>query len=135
MVESSFTESDLAASSRRMRRIMWGLAGVGAIAAAVLKGAAWGLSFLFGAVLSIASFHYTKRFVRSIGPEEESHPGSFKVMLVGLRYLLAAGLLSWLAANAGLQIPAALFGLLTGAAAVVVEIICQLIVFRSHTSK
>lgn len=113
------------AATPRMKRIMWGLACAGTLWFALARGAVWGLSFLLGALISLASFHFTERFVNGMdggGPR----PSTFTAALAGMRYLFIAGLVFVLAATAGLQVLGALLGLLVAAAAALLEMIFEL---------
>lgn len=110
----------------RMKRFLWVLAVTGAVGFAGMKGLGWGASFAAGALLAVVSFEYTHRFVASIGGEAAHKPGNTKAVLMGLRYLFLAGILYLLVSAVGLNLLAALLGLLTPAAAVVIEMLYQL---------
>ncbi|MBI4909618.1 MAG: ATP synthase subunit I [Acidobacteria bacterium] len=115
-----------------MKRFLWVLAATGSVALGIANGLSWGISFATGALLAIASFQYTHRFVNSIGSEPAAKPTNTKAVLVGLRYLFLAGLLYLLASTAGLNVPAALLGLLTPAAAALIEMLYQLGTLRKR---
>jgi hypothetical protein len=115
-----------------MKRLMWGLACGGTLSFGLAKGAVGGLSFLLGALISIASFHYTDRYVNRMGSGGRSTPSTFTAALAGLRYLFIAALVYVLAATAGLQVLEALLGMLVAAAAVLIGMIYELALSRSR---
>lgn len=110
-----------------MKLIMIVLAGVGCVALGVAKGVDWGAGFLLGALLSIASFHWTHRFVMAIGPGGEAKPRTWKSVLLGARYLLIAAVVYAIINSFGLNILAALSGLLIAAIAALLEILYEFI--------
>ncbi|MFN7932883.1 MAG: ATP synthase subunit I [Bryobacteraceae bacterium] len=111
----------------RMKRIMAVLAFAGSVAFAFWKGIPWGTGFLLGALISIASFHWTHRFVMAIGPGGEAKPKTWKSVLLGVRYLLIAAVVYAIINSFGLNILAALCGLLIAAVATVLEILYEFI--------
>ena len=122
-MESSFS---FEASAGRMKRFLLVLAVSGALGLGAAKGLIFAVSFAVGALLAVVSFHYTYKFVSGIGKELAEKPSQTKAVLVGLRYLFIAGLLYVLMAEVGLNVLAALLGLLTPAGAVVLEMVYQL---------
>ena len=108
-----------------MQRTMLLLTAGGAMGFSVQKGIGWGLSFLVGALLSMASFRYTLRFVRAIGPDAGTRPSTGKAILIGGRYLLLAAIVYFLTTTAGLNVLCALLGLFIAAAAALVEMMYQ----------
>jgi hypothetical protein len=111
----------------RMKRIMGVLAGAGCVAFAAWKGLPWGSGFLLGALVSIASFHWTHRFVMAIGPGGDAKPKTWKSVLLGARYLIIAALVYAMISSFGLNILAALCGLLIAAVAALLEILYEFI--------
>ena len=138
--EQAFTETAL----RRITRGMAALAAAGCLACLILRGWKWGLAYLLGAAASCVNFRWLKSVVYSLGaaPDRRSvsrprcagtggrHNARFAI-LMGLRYaLLAAG--AYVIVNfTSLSLPAALAGLLVPAAAVILEIVFELIYARS----
>lgn len=122
MVTDSATGFDFARSMERVRRWLWVLAGVGAVGFAVRRDTSWGFSFLCGALLAMAGFHLTHRVVLSLGPGMPARPG-WRGLVFAARYLLMGAAL-WAGAEwFGLRPIGALLGLLTPAAAVLLELI------------
>lgn len=97
------------------------LGGLGTAVAAIRGGLPWAVGFLFGTVFSGGSFWFWHRTVKRIG--ENSSP----TMMAGLRYLvfLSAGYVIFNFSEASLL--AALAGCLVAAAAVILEILFELI--------
>lgn len=111
----------------RMKRIMAGLALIGFAALLVAKGKEWAAGYLLGSLISLASFHWTHRFVMAIGPGGEAKPKTWKSVLLGVRYLLIAAVVYAIITSFGLNILAALCGLLTAAVAALLEILYEFI--------
>ncbi len=111
----------------RMKRIMAALAVAGSVAFAIWKGVPWGSGFLLGAIISIAGFHWTHRFVMAIGPGGEAKPKTWKSVLLGARYLIIAAVVYAMMNSFGLNILAALCGLLIAAVAALLEILYEFI--------
>ena len=113
---------------RRISRIILALGAMGAIGAALWKGLPSGFAFLIGAAVSFASFS-SWRYVASIlvpveGPANPAkrHPGLFVLRLLAL-FAVAWVIIKFL----GLNLAAAAVGLLVSGAAVVLEIVYELI--------
>jgi len=118
---------DLDIAVVRMRRIMWTLGAVGSLFLLAWRGAAWGLGFAVGSLISIASFHYTHRFVMALGSAGAAKPRTWKSVLLGARYLLIFGAVYAMMTVFGLNILAALCGLMIAAAAALLEILYEFI--------
>src|SRR5580692_6122186 len=111
---------------RVVRRIGWmilALGFAGAIATAAWKGPSSGLAFLIGAAISYTSFRGWRYFVDSIGP----NPKQQKPVLYVLRLVAVAAGACVIIKFLGLNLAAAAVGLLVSGAAVVLEIIYELI--------
>jgi ATP synthase I chain len=111
---------------RVVRRIGWlilalGLAG--GIATAIWKGPASGLAFLIGAAISYASFRAWRRVVDALGPNaKKPNPALYALRMVAV----VAG--AWVIIKfLGLNLAAAAVGLLVSGAAIVLEIVYELI--------
>ena len=119
-------QNDAEFYERVVRRIGWiivSLGIAGAIAAAAWKGVSNGLAFLIGAAISYASFRSWRRFADAIGPE----PRKPKPALYALR-MIAVVAAAWVIIKfLGLNLAAAALGLLVSGAAVVLEIVYELI--------
>ncbi len=113
-----------------MCRIMRGtvaLAAAGCLVCLVLRGWRWALAYLLGAAASYLNFRWLKRVVDALGAVLSARPSPKFAILIGLRYvLLGAG--AYVIVNfTSLSLPAALIGLFVPVAAVIVEIVFQLI--------
>ncbi|GEM_PF-6986520 len=106
---------------------MWLFAAIGTAALAVTLGLSWAAGFLTGALIAQISFQVTHRFVLSIGGGARGKPAVWKTVLVGGRYLIIAALIYAMMKLFGLNILAALCGLLVAAAAALIEILYELI--------
>jgi hypothetical protein len=109
-----------------VRRITWiivGLGVAGAVGAALLKGIPSGFAFLIGSAISFASFWGWRYIVDAFGPNpKKRRPTFFVIRLLAL----VAG--AWVIIKfLGLNVAAAALGLLVSGAAVVLEIIYELI--------
>jgi hypothetical protein len=109
-----------------VRRIGWiilalGLAG--AIGAAAWKGVASGFAFLIGAAISYASFRGWRRVVDALGPNPKKPNPALYILRLGAVLGGAWVIIKFL----GLNLAAAALGLLVSGAAVILEIIYELI--------
>ena len=109
-----------------VRRISWiilGLGVAGAVGVALLKGIPSGFAFLIGSAISFASFWGWRHIVDAFGPNpRKRRPAFFVIRLLAL----VAG--AWVIIKfLGLNLAAAALGLLVSGAAVVLEIIYELI--------
>lgn len=111
---------------RVVRRIGWmilALGFCGAAGAAIWKGPASGIAFLIGAAISYASFRAWRQVADAIGPNpKKPKPVLYVFRLVGV-LAVAWAIIKFL----GLNVAAAALGLLVSGAAVVLEILYELI--------
>jgi ATP synthase I chain len=112
---------------RRISRIILALGLIGATITAVLKGIPSGFAFLIGSAVSFASFWGWRYVVDAFGPNPKQRKPAFFVLrlflLLGGAYVIIKFL--------GLNVAAAAMGLLVSGAAVVLEIIYELIYARA----
>src|SRR5690348_8995524 len=104
------------------------LSGAGTLVTAVYGGWRWAFGFVLGAAAGYLNFRWLKRLVDSLGEAARGKPPRARVaVFLGLRYLLlAAG--GYVILNfSTLSLAAALIGLFVPAAAVVLEILFELI--------
>lgn len=114
----------------RIRRAMLWLSVAGAAVAAGWKGWEWGLGFLAGAAVSLLNFVWLHQLVATLG-EGARRPRKRLVWFLALRYVLL-GLGGYVIVKFfGLNLAAGLIGLLVAAAAVILEIIYELIYARA----
>jgi hypothetical protein len=131
MAEPEIAEPQFA---RAVGRIMWmtlALGGIGTVAALIAWGWSGGGGFLAGAAASYLNFRWLKRLVDALGRASEGEPPRARVaVFLGLRYaLLAAGAYAILKSSI-LSLPAALAGLFVSVAAVILEILFELVYAR-----
>ena len=121
--ERSFYSSAL----RRIARNTAALAAAGCLAGLLLRGWKWALAYLLGAAASTLNFYWLKRMADGVAGAAKVRPSSKFAVLIGLRYVvLAAGAYAILNFTS-LSLPAALIGLFVPVAAVILEMIFQLI--------
>jgi hypothetical protein len=108
--------------------LAFGLTGAGAGTAAF--GWQWGVGFLLGAMASWANFHWLKRLVMALS-QASAAPGKSPrkrvAVIFGLRYLLLAAGAYAIVNYSEFSLAAALAGLFVAVAAVVIEIVFELI--------
>jgi hypothetical protein len=112
---------------RRITRLSATLALVGCVACLVLRGWKWAVGYLLGAAASHLNFRWLKRVVESLGVAARRRPGAKFAILMGLRYLLLAAGCYVIVNFTSLSLPAALAGLFVPVAAVILEIVFELI--------
>ncbi len=123
-------EPDQAHYDRAARRIGHWLLGFsvgGAVAAWIYGGWQWGLGFLVGAGASALNFRWLKQVAESLGSGGKRRPRARTAILMGLRYLLLATGAYVILRFSALSLPAALAGLFVAVAAVIFEILFELI--------
>ena len=122
------TDSDFYTRAlHRVGVLILALGTIGAGALTTLKGFRMGLAFLIGALFSYASFWGWQHLVLALSPgakRKNSWRFVFRIVLLGGAALAIIRLL-------GLNVVAAVTGLLVSAAAVILEIIFELIYARA----
>lgn len=118
-------------ASRRMVRAAVGLALAGCAACLILRDWKWAVAYLLGAAASYLNFHWLHRVVQALGAKVTARPSPKFAILIGLRYVvLGAG--AYVIVNfTSLSLPAALIGLFVPVAAVILEIVFELVYERS----
>lgn len=114
---------------RRIDRVAWVLAGGVTLGVAVLQGWRAGVGCAIGAVLSFVNLQLWKRVANAVGPEG----GGPSATALGLRYLLLGGVIFVIIKYFEVSLLAVLAGLLVSVAAVLLEILYELI-FTSHSA-
>jgi hypothetical protein len=104
------------------------LSASGAIAAGIYGGWRWTAGFLLGAGASWVNFRWIKQLVSSLGDVAAGKPPRTRVaVILGLRYLLL-GVAAYVILNfTALSLAAAFFGLFVPVAAVILEILFELV--------
>jgi hypothetical protein len=125
-------ENYLARAAGRMVLFMAVMSIAGVLVLLAWKGWRWALGFALGAVASWLNFRWLKKLVDSLG---EAAAGkrlkNRAAVLLGLRYLLLAAAGYAILRFSEISLPAALVGLFVSAAAVIIEILYQLIAYGS----
>jgi hypothetical protein len=108
---------------RRISRIIPVLGLVGALATAIWKGVGSGFAFLIGSAVSYASFWGWRTVASALVPTSKKRTPAFFVLR-----LLALAVGAWVIIKfLGLNVAAAALGLLVSGAAVILELIYELI--------
>lgn len=113
-----------------LRRITRGtllLALAGCLFCLFWRGWKWALPYLLGAAASYLNFRWLKRVVDALGGALSARPSPKYAVLIGLRYLLLGAGVYAIVSFTSLSLPAALTGLLVPVAAVIGEIIFELV--------
>jgi hypothetical protein len=126
-------ESRFGCATDRMTCSMLLLAAAGSGMGWILWGWRWGLGFLAGAAASFLNFRWLRRMVEALGESAQPRrrPKVRAAVFLGLRYgLLGLGAYVILVTSA-LSVPAVLSGLFVAVAAVIAEILFQLVYARN----
>ena len=112
--------------SQVIRRITWtilvlGLAG--SVLLAGIKGIRFGFGFLVGSAISYLSFWRWQQVVGALGPGQTKRPAWMFILRILVLVVLAIMIIRFLK----LDVAAAVSGLLVSAAAVVIEILYELV--------
>ena len=125
-------EHYLARSVGRMYVSMAVMSVAGVLALLVWQGWRWGLGFALGAVASWLNFRWLKKLVDSLGQASQGKRLKNRTaVLLGLRYVLLAAAGYGILRFSEISLTAALVGLFVSAAAVILEILYQLIAYGS----
>ena len=117
----------------RMARAML-LLGIGGGAVGwVLGGWRWGAGFLLGAAASGLNFRWLKQLVEALGEtaSPRTRPKARVAVFLGLRYGLLGLVTYVILITSALSVPAVLSGLFVSVAAVIVEILFELVYARN----
>ena len=121
-------ERRVARAIGRMGKAMIVLTAAGAIVLFAWRGWSWSAGWLLGCAASGLNFHWLRRVTEALGSPEA---GQRKAVLLVLRYLLLGGGAYVILKYTAISLPAALAGLFIPAAAVIVEILIQLVYARN----
>ena len=111
----------------RLFTVLVGL--TGSMVVLVAQGVRPAAGFLAGAALSVLNFRGLSMLVNAIGGT--ARPGPLAAVLIALRYLLIGLIIYVIVRFLGVTPAAVIGGLLAAFAAVILEILCELI-FRIH---
>ena len=119
-------------SVTRMIRSMAAMSAAGVLLLWLWQGWRWGLGFALGAAASWLNFCWLKKLVDSLAQAASGKPPRNRAaVMLGLRYLLLAAAGYVILRSSEISLAAALLGLFVSAAAVVLEIVYQLVVYGS----
>jgi hypothetical protein len=112
----------------RIWKAMFLIAAAGAIGAFLWRGLDWGAGFALGSVVSWLNFRWLKQLVYTLGGDR-ARPRT--AVRLALRYVLLGGGAYVILKYSLVSQPAALAGLFVSVAAVIVEILFELVYARS----
>lgn len=114
----------------RIVRVIGILAGAGTLIILLWRGWQWAAGFALGAAISWVNFRWLKRITDAIGGAGQARPQS--AVILGLRYLLLGGGAYVILRYSSISLPAALLGLFVSVAAVIFEILIELVYARNR---
>lgn len=115
-------------AAARMMRWMAALAAAGTVAGWFWQGWAWSGGFALGALASYLNFHWLKTLTDTLGAAASGTPPRKRLaVFMGLRYLLLGAGAYVIVKFSGLSLTAALAGLFVAVAAVILEILFELV--------
>ena len=112
---------------RRMDRIGWVLAAAGTAVTFAGRGVSSGCGFLCGALISLLNFRWWKTVVGRLGDPGRGPGLRGSAAILGLRYLLIGGAIYVIVKYLEVNLTAILAGLFVSVAAVVIELLYELI--------
>jgi ATP synthase I chain len=113
----------------RIWKLMWAIGVGGAIALLVWRGWWWGAGWVFGSALSALNFRWLKQMADGVG-SETAKPR--KAVFLGMRWILLGSGLYAILKYSAISVPAALAGLFLSTAAVMVEILFELLMYARN---
>jgi hypothetical protein len=113
----------------RMMRLAAGLGAAGVAVILVARGPRDAGGFLIGAILSLASFRSWRRLAEMLG-DSGKPPARGSAAFLAMRYLLIAGAVYAIVKLLGITPAAVVVGLLVSVAAVVLELLYELVTSR-----
>lgn len=115
----------------RMSRVAVVLAVAGTGATFLMRGASSAAGFLVGASLSLLNFRWWVRLVNAIGGEAGRRRRGASAVFLGMRYLAAGAVVYVIVRVLEVNVVAVLAGLFVAVAAVIIEILYELIYARA----
>src|SRR5437773_11925818 len=133
MAAQALDERYLDRAVARMARTVAAMSAAGVILLFFWKGWQWSAGFALGAAASWLNFRWLKKLVDSLGQLATGarRPKNRTAIFLGLRYVLLAAAGYAILRFTEISLAAALFGLFVSVAAVVIEILYQLIAYGS----
>jgi hypothetical protein len=121
-------ERRLSLAIGRMSQIMIALAIAGSLVLLVWRGWTWSAGWLLGCFGSALNFHWLRRVTEALGAAAAPDR---RAVLLGLRYLLLGGGAYVILKYTTISLPATLAGLFISTAAVILEILIELMYARN----
>ena len=115
----------------RMLRIMAVFAGGGTLALFVWRGWKWGAGFAFGAAVAWVNFLLLKKLADALGIAGRKPPSTGRAVFLGSRYLILGVVVYATLRFTSISMLAAALGLFVSLAAVLVEILFELVYARN----
>jgi len=113
----------------RIQRNIPAISFAGIAAAWILRGWTWGAGFALGAAVSWMNYRWLKQIADAVGGKQR--PRVRMAIVLGLRYFLLGGGAYVILRFTKVSVPSALLGLFVSVAAVVVEILFELLYART----
>jgi hypothetical protein len=113
----------------RIWKAIFSISAGGAVLVYAWYGWEWSAGFLLGAAASVMNFRWLKRLVDNLGASRQAR--SQVAVMAGLRYLLLGGGAYVILKYSSISLSGALLGLFVPVAAVIVEIVIELIYART----
>jgi hypothetical protein len=123
-------EQHLERAVARIRKLTIALSVAGVIGMLLWRGWPWGLGFALGGGLSALNFHWLKRAASTIGTAQAKPR---MAVVLGLRYLILGGIAYVILKYSAISLSAMFWGLFVAVAAVVLEILFELVYARNGT--
>jgi len=117
-------EGHLARACERIWRIMLALGAAGAVGLLAWRGWTWGAGFALGSAISALYFRWLQKVVNALGTTTAKPR---MAVLLGLRYLLLGGCAYGILKYSAVSLLALSWGLFVAVAAVILEILFELI--------
>lgn len=122
---------DLERASGRIVQLSVGVSLAGALVYFIARGWRGGAGFLLGAAIAYVNFRWLRRMVDSLGENAPRKRPAWMAVLLGLRYLLFGLIAYAILRFSEISVTATLAGLFAPAAAVILEILIELIYART----
>jgi hypothetical protein len=123
-------EQHLARAVERIWKTTFALSAAGIIGLFAWRGWTWGLGFALGSAVSALNFRWIKQLVMVLG-RNDARPRM--AVLLGLRYLLLGGCSYVILKYSEISLPALFWGLFVAVAAVILEILFELVYAQNGT--
>jgi hypothetical protein len=113
----------------RITRAAMALGAAGALAAWIVRGPRDAAGFVIGAAISLINFHWWKSLASALSPTGE-RPLRGTVFVMVLRYAIVGAALYGIVSVLGITLKAVLAGLFVSVAAIMIEILYELLFLR-----